>query len=271
MLLSRSSVSCLILFTACVGSLRAEEGAAFHPRLFAFQNGVSFGSFDDEAQALKKLGYDGIGSISTRNLDKRIAAYEAVGLRVFSIYVSLGDPSIPKAIGQLKGRKATVELTVRKKIDTGTVTAIQELADLAAKADVRIALYPHAGFAIAKIDPALELIEKVDRQNVGVMFNLCHFLMNEKHQDLEATIERAGSKIFAASTCGADRAGRSWSVLIRPLDQGNFKQARLFAALKKINFRGAVGLQCYAVRGDKKSNLQRSIKAWQQILAEANE
>ena len=31
------------------------------------------------------------------------------------------------------------------------------------------------------------------------------------------------------------------------------------------------GLQCYAVKGNKKSNLQRSIKAWQQILAEANE
>ena len=120
------------------------------------------------------------------------------------------------------------------------------------------------------IDPALDLIKKVDRPNVGVMFNLCHFLKGEKHQDLETTIERAGSKIFAVSTCGADRDGRGWNVLIQPLDQGSFKQARLFDTLRKINFRGAVGIQCYAVKGDKKSNLQRSMKAWREILTQTN-
>jgi hypothetical protein len=38
--------------------------------------------------------------------------------------------------------------------------------------------------------------------------------------------------------------------------------------LKKLNFAGPVGLQCYGVRGDKRENLKNSIAAWKKILAE---
>jgi sugar phosphate isomerase/epimerase len=258
----------LVVFVASVSA--AAEPGSFAPRLFAFQNGVAFGSLDQEAATLKALGYDGIGSVGLGQLEERIAAYEAVGLKVFSIYVNLGDPQIVKAIPHLKDREATIELTVRKKIDDATVKELQDLADLAAEANVRIALYPHAGFTIATIDPALELIEKADRPNVGVMFNLCHFLKGEKEQDLEATLTRANAKIFAVSTCGADKDGNNWGTLIQPLDKGTFEQARLFRTLAELGFQGAVGIQCYAVRGDKRENLQRSVDAWKKILAEVN-
>ncbi len=244
---------------------------SFAPQLYAFQNGVNFGTLDEEAATLKALMYDGIGSVSLDSLHDRIVAYEAVGLKVFSVYTNLGDRGIAKAIPHLKDRQATIELTIRKTIDDAAIKEIQELADLAAQAKVRIAIYPHAGFTIATIDPALELVKQVDRPNVGVIFNLCHFLKSEKETDLEATLARAGAKIFAVSTCGADQDGRDWNTLIQPLDQGSFEQTRLFGTLKNMGFKGAVGIQCYAVQGDKRSNLQHSEDAWKKILARVNE
>lgn len=248
----------------------AKATATFKPALWAFRNGVSFGSFENEAKVLKELGYDGVGSVPIAGLADRIAAYKAQGLRVFSIYVTLGDPKLPAAIELLKNSGTTIELTVRLKMEPETIRAAQELADLAAKANLRIALYPHAGFTIATIDPALEMIRKVNRPNLGVMFNLCHYLKSEKPAELEATIERAGKHIFAASTCGADTDGKGWNQLIQPLDVGTFDQHRLFKTLKKIGFKGNVGIQCYAVKGDKRKNLERTMKAWREIVAAVN-
>jgi hypothetical protein len=72
-------------------------------------------------------------------------------------------------------------------------------------------------------------------------------------------------RLFAVSTNGADQDGKGWDRLIMPLDQGSFSQARLLKALKKVGFKGP-GLQCYAVNGDKRANLENSIAAWRKAL-----
>ena len=149
-----------------------------------------------------------------------------------------------------------------------TVEAVRQTAEMAAKLKIRVALYPHHGFAIATMPQAMALIAKVDHANLGVMFNLCHFLKNEKAEDLESVLERAGTRLFGVSTCGANLGGQGWNDLIKPLDQGNFSQSRLMRALGKLDFAGPVGLQCYGVSGDKRTNLSRSIAAWKKILAE---
>ena len=49
---------------------------------------------------------------------------------------------------------------------------------------------------------AMDLIEKVNHPNLGVMFNLCHFLKNEDPKTLETTLEKAGSKLTKAQQFG---------------------------------------------------------------------
>ena len=100
------------------------------------------------------------------------------------------------------------------------------------------------------------------------MFNLCHFLKNEKAENLEIVLEKAASHLFSVSTCGADLDGKNWDTLIQALDKGTFPQKRLLAALKKLNLKGPVGLQCYGVKGDKRANLKQSIAAWKRVLDE---
>ncbi|MFT5127642.1 MAG: sugar phosphate isomerase/epimerase [Rhodothermales bacterium] len=261
------------LLLALIGHLAV--AADFDPPLFVFQNGLRFANLAEESATLKKLGYAGVGSAKLPGLEERIAAYKSAGLRVCSIYVGAKvsdtdasfDAGIPKAIELLKGSGAVVELTLRgkAKTDEQAVAIVREVAELAAAADLKVVLYPHAGFYVARVPEALRVAKAVDRPNVGIMFNLCHFLKSEKAADLEKTITEAGPYLFQASTCGADTDGKNWGALIQTLEKGSFDQERLFAALKSVGFSGIVGLQCYAIKGDSKANLTRSGEAWQAL------
>jgi sugar phosphate isomerase/epimerase len=254
------------------GAAIAEDNAAksFAPEFYAFQNGVNFGSYESEAKTLKELGYTGINQVYAggQKLADRIAAYEKIGLRVLSVYLNVDDkPISADVVKPFEGRGALIELTVRR-MTPNTVKAVRETAEMAEKMKIRVALYPHHGFAVATMPQAMELIAKVDHANLGVMFNLCHFLKNENVDDLESVLEKAGPHLFAVSTSGANVGGKGWGDLIQTLDKGDFPQKRLFGALKKLKFAGPVGLQCYGVRGDKRNNLKYSIAAWNKILEE---
>lgn len=265
------------LVCACIAiaTLGAEE---FAPPLFVFHNGASFGNPQQQAAALKELGYDGIGSVKLPQLKERLAAFEEAGLRLFSIYTNATfnenggsyAKELPESIDLLNGHKAIVELTLRgdsrlKNADELAVKVVREIADMAERAGLRVALYPHAGFYVARVPEALRIAKKVDRRNVGIMLNLCHFLKSEKPDDLQETIEAAKPYLFQASTCGADTDGKSWKQLIQPLDSGTFDQVTLLRLLKDAGFEGAVGLQCYGI-SDAPKTLGRSIAAWKKNL-----
>jgi len=259
---------------------------AFAQEFYAFQNGVNFGSPEQDAQVLKQLGYAGVSQVSSSGdkLAEQVAVYEKTGLpalgktgppasgnsglKVLSVYLNVDDqPVSADAIKPLANRDALIELTIRKRTEQ-TVQAVRATAKTAADMNIRVALYPHHGFAVATMPQAMDLIEQVDHPNLGVMFNLCHFLRGEDPDDLEQVLTQAGDRLFAVSTCGADTHGQSWKELIQPLDQGTFPQQRLFGHLEKIGFEGPVGLQCYGIAGDKRINLERSINAWRKIVSE---
>jgi len=242
----------------------------FRPEFYAFQNGVAFGPPSKEAAILKELGYAGVSQVkqSGEALAALIQSYDHAGLRVLSVYLNVNDaPLTAEQLLPLANRNAMLELTVTQ-ISPGTVAAVRQTAELAAGMNIRAALYPHSGFAVARMDQAMELIEKVDHPNLGVMFNLCHFLKSEDPATLESVLLKAGNRLFAVSTSGADTAGTEWNALIQPLNQGDFPQKRLFATLQLLNFQGPVALQCYGVKGDKKDNLEKSMTAWRAILDE---
>lgn len=268
--MSRSLLLQLALVVAFTLPSFADDSAKpFAPRFFAFHNGVSFGSFDKDARTLKELGYHGVNQVydkGSASLSQRIAAYDKVGVKVLSVYLNVADkPIAADVMKPLADRNALIELTVRK-ATSATVEAVRQTAATAAGMGIKVALYPHHGFSVATMPQAMDLIAKVDHPNLGVMFNLCHYLKNENPDDLEKSLETAGSRLFAVSTCGADINGKSWGDLIKPLDQGNFPQKRLFATLKKLGFNGPIGLQCYGVKGDKRTNLKNSIAAFKKVL-----
>ncbi len=258
----------VVFLFAASGWAQETIESKFAPKFYAFENGVSFGSDANSAKTLKELGYDGISQVHKggAKLKNQIADYEKAGLKVLSVYLNVKDKPIDsKLVEPLANRDAILELTVNR-ITPELIVAVRQTAEMAQKLKIRVALYPHHGNGVATMPHAMGLIAKVNHPNLGVMFNVCHFLKNENLDDMENVIEKAGDRLFAVSVCGANVDGKGWNELIKPLDQGDFPQERLLKALKKVKFNGPVGLQCYAVKGDKRANLQNSISAWQKAL-----
>ena len=250
--------------------------------VYAFQNGVHFKSAEERVKVLQELGYDGIGSARVRDalpLPQRLKLYDEAGLKLFSFYVGgrLGPKGhsygkeIIQAIKELNGRDTILELFVqgnkKSNTDEQAVAFVREIADQAKESGLRIVLYPHAGFYVDTLGDAVRVARKCERDNVGVMFNLCHYLKVEPKIDLKAALSEAKPLLWQVSTSGAQKGGNSWGQLIQTLDRGDYDQKALFQMLRELGFKGNVGFQCYAIRGDSRENLKRSIGAWNQIHA----
>ncbi len=258
----------LVLFAA---GLLARAGDA---PLYVFDNGVGRGtlSLDEQAELAKKTGYAGIFYSGTQNIGELLAAHKARGLKVLGIYTGMNlsdpkpgyDPALPEAIRQLKGTGALITFTVNGKAQGGddlAVPVIGEVADMAAQAGLQVALYPHYGFHVAKIEDALRVRGKVGRPNLGIVFNLCHWLREGEEANMAARLKEAVPHMMMVSINGADHEG-DWDRLIQTLDRGAFDVKRFLSALRRLGYRGPMGLQCYNVKGDREENLVRSMKAW---------
>jgi sugar phosphate isomerase/epimerase len=244
-----------------------------------------------QAQLLKELGYDGAGHLWLDHVPERLKTLDDAGLRLFQVYVRLNvapdakppyDARLKDLLPLLKGRATMLAVlgSGGKPSDVSgderAVALLREIADLAQPHGIRLALYPHMGDWLEKMDDAIRVAKKVDRPNVGVMFNLCHFLKVDDSGSIKPLLEKAGPLLMAVSINGSDdsadlRAGKGkWIV---PLDEGRFDLLGLLKTLRGLGYTGPVGLQCWGIGGDAREHLLRSMNAWRQLnerLAEPN-
>ena len=254
------------------------RGQALTNSFFAFDNGVGRGELTpgEQAAVLEELGYAGIGYTGVGNLPEVLDALDEKGLKLFSVYVGAKlEPDGPtyganlaEGIKALKGRDTVIWLYLTghpPDAEEQAVRVTTEIAEMAEQSGLRVALYPHVGFYVDGVDDALRIVNKVDRKNVGVSFNLCHWLKLEGDANMESLIAEAMPKLFLVSINGADRGdtrAMGWDRLIRTLDRGNFDTYGFVDALKRHGYDGPIGLQCYAIKGDMRENLERSMGAW---------
>ena len=280
-----------ILFALLVGVpsvvLSAEKGLA-NP-FFVLSNGVADDAHptpESQAKILAELGCQGIGPSGSAGVPEMLAALDKHDLEMHALYIGVNlDPDKPPyeaglkdAIAALKGRKTIIWLYIRSSKlkspsaegDPRAVQIIREISQMAERSDLRVALYPHAGFYVESVEDAVRVAKKVDRKNVGVCFNLCHWLKVGSDYDMKQLMELALPHLFLVTINGADSnpaLDKSWDRLIQPLGQGSFDVYGFIKTLHDLGFKGPVGLQCYAVKGDKYENLKRSMAAWKEISA----
>ncbi len=263
-----------LLLPAAEPSPGADPG---HP-FFAMDTAIGGGKPDAQAQMLKDLGYAGMSCALNRyrDLPAALEALDERGLKLFAIYAGakLGadgpafEQGLAKAVEQLKGRDTIIWLTVNGKApDAGrqAVKVVREVADLAAAAGLRVALYPHAGFHMASVADAVRIAKESKRDNVGVTFNLCHWLKEGRPDKMLEDVRLAAPRLFVVTINGADRDARDWKRLIQPLDRGDFDVGSFLAALREAGFRGPVGFQGYGIGGNPRDNLRRTIAAWRKL------
>ncbi|MEN6533403.1 MAG: TIM barrel protein [Bryobacteraceae bacterium] len=257
----------LVLFTAVL--LHGADAP-----LFVFDNGVGRGdlSLDEQAELTKRTGYAGIFYSGTKDIPQLLEAHRARGLKVLGIYTGMNvsdanpgyDLVLPEAIRQLQGTGALITFTVNGKAPNGdeiAIPIIRDVADMAERAGLEVALYPHYGFHVARIEDALRVREKAGRPNVGIVFNLCHWLKSGDEANLEVRLKEAMPHTLMVSINGSDHEG-GWDRLIQPLDRGAFDVKTFVATLRHLGYKGPIGLQCYNVKGDREENLRRSMAAW---------
>ena len=149
--------------------------------------------------------------------------------------------------------------------DEVVVPILQELADFANPYGVRLAIYHHVGFLAEKVEDSYRLALKVNRQNVGSVFNLCHFLKTDSEENLEKVLNLTLPKLFAVSISGADGGNTKsmdWDRLIQPLGQDTFEVYRVVEMLADNGYLGPIGIQCYNIKGSPEIYLKQSIDAW---------
>jgi sugar phosphate isomerase/epimerase len=262
---------CLMVF----GSYFAQSA----PPLYPFQNSVRSLSVDEGVTLIKKLGYPGIGSVYPQDLASYQAACNKVGLKVFSIYCSAKvhgtgytyDAKISTAISLLKGTDAIVELNVQRGDDpqeAHAIALVKQVAADAKAAGLKVILYPHANDFIERVDHALHIAKATGCDNVGVAFNLCHFLKVQPKDDLTKILSTTKDKLWSVSLCGADIDGKDWNTLIRPLDEGTFDQTTFLRLLSNQGYSGAIGLQCFGICLTPRQHLSRSWHAWKKLHSE---
>jgi sugar phosphate isomerase/epimerase len=241
----------------------------------------------DELETVKQLGYDGIGWKT--GLPEQLAAdaeqIRQHGLKLFAIYVypmatltqtNLGWTSQLEAdIVTLKGTGTVIWLSINSKNfqksssdgDAVAVPVLQRLADLSASNGVRVAIYPHTGCWIERVQDAVRLAKLVNRTNFGVTFNLCHCLMVGDEAKIPELLVEAAPYLFLVTINGADAdaAATNWDRLIQPLDTGSYDIGIVLRKLKELNYTGPIGLQGYGVKLTVKENLARSLSGWKKL------
>jgi sugar phosphate isomerase/epimerase len=116
------------------------------------------------------------------------------------------------------------------------------------------------------MDDALRLADKYDSPEVGISFNLCHWLRENGGKEPVENVVRRLRRLRTIVINGADYEG-GWDRLIQTLDRGQFDVYRLLALLKARGLDVPVGLQCYNIPGEPEVNLTRSYAAWRTFAA----
>jgi sugar phosphate isomerase/epimerase len=273
---------CAVLIGPAALATDGTQKTSQPPKLYGFcmeLPAVPNPSVPDQGKLLKELGFDGVGYPLWfgEELDKNLRTLDEAGLELCLVYTTVNldpakpayDPRVAESFARLKGRPVTVSVLIRG-LPPGdpngmerAVKILRELADLAAKSDLRISIYHHVNDWTESVLFALEVVKQVDRPNVGVNFNLCHWLKVDGDKGYASVLRNNAKRIFAVTINGAQCDATAWAGgLIQPLDRGDFDNQALLKVLREIGYAGPVGLMCYGIPDDTHEHLGRSIKTW---------
>ncbi len=238
------------------------------------------------APLLAETGFDGMALPTLNEAEAQIAELEKHKQKLFAVYAPLNvdagdrgyDPRLKELIPKLAGHGTVVWLFVTSRShkpsttggDDRAVALLRQVSDLAQPYGVQISLYPHRSCYAQRMEDVVRLAKKTDRKNVGVTFTFCHFLALDDAKNLDHVLELARPYLNMAVINGTDGYdAKDVSVWIKTLDQGSFDVSRVLVALRKIDYRGPIGIICYGIHGDRREILARSMKGWKEISAKA--
>ncbi len=262
------------------------------PNAFFAMDNIARGGPDVAPALLKELGYAGYGG---RAFDEIMPpAIAAAGLKFFNGYgvfsfapaAPAPDEKLRRWLDAMAGKGTVLWLAIQHvakpdgarfplsdaAADEFVAGQVRAIADYARRGGTTVALYPHTGFWLARVEDALRLADRLDRPDVGVTFNLCHWLKVEgAERDPEPVLRRALPRLKFVTINGADTGDTKtygWDRLIQPLDRGSYDVPGFVRLLGKVGYAGPVGFQGYGIKEEPRAVLARTMAAWRAITPE---
>lgn len=262
---------------------------------FVMNNGLSDTSAykTPEAQVAlaASVGFDGVEKNRLTNFPEFYRALTANHLKLCTIYVEVNlddtktpfDPRLEDTFKTIRGTQAMPWLFITSKKhkpssvenDSIAVPIVQTIADMAQRYGLKVALYHHVWFWLETVEHGISLTKKINRPNVGITFNLAHYLATQytagqnPTSNFPAWAAKAKPYLFAISVNGADfpppsdDRSKIWNTLIQPLGEGKYDTYSFLKTFWDLGFQGPVGLQCYNIKQPKTVHLNQSIETWQ--------
>jgi hypothetical protein len=269
-----AAVSCIVRADIEARAFDSGRVSGLPNPIFAYE----FGDISAKQQAsfAQEYGFEGTVFDHAQQIPERLRAVDEAHLQLFFLWLTVDisngqikyDPGTEAAIQALKGRGTVVWLAIQRNdaaadgAEERAIQAIGRISSLASQSNLRVALYPHYDFHLARFRDVVRAAERVQRSNVGVTFNLCHELRSGFDPEFHQLLEQAIPRLYGVTLNGADRRGRDWDTLIQPLGRGDYDVAALVRTFTGAGYRGPFGIQCYGLKGDPGTYLKQSMAAW---------
>ncbi|MEC3879181.1 sugar phosphate isomerase/epimerase family protein [Parapedobacter sp. 10938] len=212
-------------------------------------------TFDDEWRALNKHGIDLTAFWMTSGNNPQDDRY------IREIFDFLERNKISTQIWLLMGEWAGFgDLSQRDKV-VAMSKPIAYIADRAKELGCQVALYNHGGW-FGEPENQLEIIEAVDRMNVGMVYNFHHARLH--HERFSTFFPKIVPHLFALNIAGlkagvTDRFFRT--------GQGDVEK-EMIRQVWKSNYRGPIGIINHDTNEDAEKGLSDEIDGLKKILKE---
>ena len=276
----------ILLILICSNSVLAQK---VKNEFFALHNIIrgdsTYNTFDKQVELVKNAGFDGIEINQIESFDGMKSALDQFQFKgsYFYVKIQLGEPidnRLESAINKLKGTNTIVApyiLADTKRFkpnspegDSEAIKHLQLISMWSKKSGLQVAIYPHFSFYVERTDHALQLAQKVNRKNVGLSFNLCHWLATTslaERADLKNHLKELKPYLKMITISGAsDIISQKKAIFddyILPLGTGSFDTYDLLKYMvKTIKYKNPIGVQCYNIKGNKPQLIKNTMMVW---------
>lgn len=275
-----------LMFCALVSVPAIAQNNFFFPLHNIIRGDSVYNTFDKQVELIKATGYDGIEINqvdSFKGMKEALDKHKFAGA-FFYVKVKLEEPyfdeKLEDCIRQLKGSKTIISPFIvseskqyapsSRDADDLAARLIGQVADWAEESGLEVAIYPHVYYYVERANHAADLARKINRKNVGLTFNLCHWLATTtetERANLRTDLSNMRPYLKMITICGANdtisQKKNIWNDYILPLGSGTFDTYGLVSyVLKDLKFRGPVGVQCFNIAGDKPALVRNTMTIW---------
>lgn len=202
-------------------------------------------NYREQAELLRNLGYDGTAHVELEGVTERLKALDRTDQKLFLLGIRARKPSqgppfnhrLEEVFTSLQGRPTLVVPLFgsnpkgqheRREVKD----AVAKIARKASAHDLRVALYPREGSWPGNAREALEVVQKLNCENLGVVLHLPDWRSASEHKLAPERLRETMPHLFAVVVdCANLKASAALPGLLG-----------LMNTLEKAGYRGPVGL-----------------------------